>query len=289
MKRILGMVVAIAGVLAFGSAATAAQVTFDVSGPNGTSWSRNADAILEGPPVNGGLCTPGMQSEPPPSGGSNNCFRYSLQPGSSITIDIAPDNTVTMIGGFTHINTSATPTYLLDNLINLQTNITTTIYGATANTPAATGVLSGDTITWLTPANISKAWADPSASPGTTGNDDTIMCTDSDPVNIPVCGSLSMPHGVVLPFEPIFTGISSTTGVSAFNLGTWLLDPTHTQILASSLVVTRWSISTEIDNGRAGGLTFGSQTGLGAPVPEPGAAALVLLGLGALALRSRKA
>ena len=43
MKRILGMVVAIAGVLAFSSAASAALVVFDVSG-SGTTWSRSTDA-----------------------------------------------------------------------------------------------------------------------------------------------------------------------------------------------------------------------------------------------------
>jgi len=49
--------------------------------------------------------------------------------------------------------------------------------------------------------------------------------------------------------------------------------------------VTAVSVATGL---RTGWLVFGSND-LGHTVPEPGSAALVLLGLGALALRSRKA
>jgi hypothetical protein len=282
MKRILGMIVAIAGVLAFSSAATAAQVTFDVSGAAGTTWSRSTDAnaAIPGPPTNGGVCTPGMESIPAPQGAGNDCFRYSLGAGSSITVDIT-GNVVTMIGGQLNINTFATPTPLVFGTINLSTNITTTIFGATAYTPAAVGTLSGDTILWTTAANVNRPFGDPSAYPGTTGDDDVIQC------NGPNCGLVSMPDGVSIPFEPIFSALGNTTGVTAYNFGSWVLDPSHTSIVASSNVITRWSNVAELGNRRSGVITFGN--GLGNPVPEPGVAALVLLGLGALALRSRKA
>ena len=45
MKRTLGVVVAIVGVLAFGSPATAAPVTFDLSGVVGW-WSRSGDVAM---------------------------------------------------------------------------------------------------------------------------------------------------------------------------------------------------------------------------------------------------
>jgi hypothetical protein len=224
MKRILGMVVAIAGVLAFGSAATAALVNFDVSGANGTTWSRSTDvnAGIPGAPNYGGTCTPGMESPPDPAGAGNNCFRYPLGAGSSITVDIT-GSAVTMIGGNLNISTVATPTPLVFGTINLSTSIQGTIFGATAYTPAATGTLVGDTILWASAANINRAFADPSAYPGTTGDNDFITC------NGPNCGLISMPDGVTLPFEPIFSAISNSSGVTAYNFGTWVLDPTHTR------------------------------------------------------------
>lgn len=269
MKRILGMVVAIAGVLAFSSAANAALVTFNLGGGTATSWSRSTDsnAAIPGPPTNGGTCTPGMQSQPAPQGAGNDCFRYSLEGTSSITVDIT-GTAVTMIGGNIDVNTFATPTPIVFGTINLSTDITTTVYGATAYTPAATGTLVGDSILWSTPANVTTAGV--------------IQCDG------PNCGLISMPDGVSIPFEPIFSAITATSGVTALVLGEWQLNAAHDAIIGSTIAVTRWSIVAELDNRRSAAITFGPN-GLGQPAPEPGTAALMLLGLGALALRSRKA
>jgi hypothetical protein len=264
MKRILGMVVAIAGVLAYSSAATAAIVVIDLTA-SGTTWSRSTDgnAAIPGPPTNGGPCTPGLQSPPAPGGAGNDCFRYGFAPGSSVTLDIT-GSAVTLISGVVNINTSATPTPLVFGTINLSVNVSTTM-------SAATGTLVGDSILWATPATISAV-----------GPDDQLRCDG------PNCGLISLPDGVWIPFEPAFSAISNTTGVTGYNLGQWNLNGTHDAITGSTITVTRWSNVAELGNRRAAALTFGPE-GLGQPVPEPGVAALILLGIGALAVRSRKA
>jgi len=268
MKRILGMVVAIAAVLAYSTVASAALVTFDLTG-SGTTWSRSSDAnaAIPGPPTNGGVCTPGMFSPPAPGGAGNDCFRYTFAAGSSVTVDIVGTD-VTMVGGTININTTATPTPLVFGTINLGTDITTTIHGQTATTPAAIGTLVGDSILWSTMANVT-----------TVG---TIRCDG------PNCGLISMTDGATVSFEPIFSAISNTSGVTGITLGQWDLNGAHSSIIASTLAVTRWSGVATLANRRSGALTF-APTGLGLPVPEPTSAALILLGLGALALRSRKA
>ncbi|MEX2207365.1 MAG: PEP-CTERM sorting domain-containing protein [Myxococcota bacterium] len=262
MKRILGMVVAIAAVLAYSSAASAAIVVIDISG-TGTTWSRSTDAnaAIPGPPTYGGPCTPGMESPPAPTGAGNDCFRYGLAAGSSITLDITGSD-VTLITGTVLVNTFATPTPLVFGTINLSVDVSTTLSGAT-------GTLVGDSILWATPASITGS-----------GPDDVIRCDG------PNCGLISMADGVTTSFEPIFSAISNTTGVTGYDLGQWDLNATHDAILGSTLTVTRWSNVEALGNRRSAGLTFGPN-GLG--VPEPGVAALVLLGLGALAVRSRKA
>jgi len=270
MKRILGMVVAIAALLAYSSVASAAPVTFDLSG-SAISWSRSTDAAAEFPETAGGICTPGMESPPAPAGAGNNCFRYAFAPGSSVTVDIT-GSAVTMIGGSYTIDTRLNPTPLLFGSLNLGTFVTSTIAAG------ATGTLVGDSILWATLAGVT-----------TVG---TLTCTGSPIPEIGTnCGAIGIPpagEGIPVPFEPLFTLISLTNAVTSFNLGEWQLNAAHTAILASTNAVTRVSQTAQLANKNAGVITFGP-TGLGNPVPEPGAAALILLGLGALAVRSRKA
>jgi len=261
MKRILGMVVAIAGVLAFSSAATAALVVFDVSG-SGQTWSRSTDDAADLPVIGGPCGATGMGSNTP--GSSLDCFRYFLAGGSSVTVDIT-GTAVTMIGGTLNF-ASETPAAF--DTLHLSAVGTTTIYGQTAFTPAAYGVLSGDSILWTTYANFS-----------TTG---TITCTGA------TCGLVSLPEGVPLPFVPVYQALTNTAAATAYVLGQWDLNPAHTAIIGSTTAVSAWSNVVEDGNRRVGAVTFGPNL-LGLPVPEPSSAGLILLGLGALALRARKA
>ena len=262
MKRTLGVVVAIVGVLAFGSAATAAPVTFDLSGVVGW-WARSGDnnAAIPGAPMNGGVCTPGMYSPPAPTGAGNDCFRYAFSAGSSVSIDIT-GSAVTMLGG-TLIVDAVTP--LVFNTIVL------TMHHESSIEPGLIGTLTGDYIDWVSTEN---AWG--SFAPMTTTG--TISCSG---VN---CDLISMPEGTPFPFLSTYSVLSNTFSVQAIVLGQWLLDPQHDSILGSSLAVSAWSNVEYLGNRRQAAFTFGP-TGLGIPAPEPVLPAVLLVAFSALFVR----
>jgi hypothetical protein len=112
----------------------------------------------------------------------------------------------------------------------------------------------------------------------------TLTCSDFG-AGMPVsCGTLGLTAGTVYPIS-ILNVLGNTSGLTSVDLGTWDLSGDLGTILGSNRVVT--TISNVAPNPPAGWLYFGAD--LGFPVPEPGSMALVLLGLGGLALRARKA
>ncbi|HTO05660.1 MAG TPA: hypothetical protein VMR86_01265 [Myxococcota bacterium] len=261
MKRILATVAAL-GALGYTSLASAALLTFDVSGPNGSVNSISpyaADPTL--PPGTTGVSEFGP------------FFIAPFDPNSTVTVNtdlngngiIGEANDVGLVGGTLNIH-AVTPIGQLGTVV---ADVVATV------ALGGVGTLSGDQILW----NMTGA-------PGTgtiwlpTG---TWYCT-----GVGLCGLLGLDEGVPLPIATL-SAVTGTSPVLPSLLGIWQLNAAHDAITGS----TRNTIQT-------GGAT--PPPGLGLPaqwysfgstdmghLPEPGAFALVLLGIGGLALRSRKA
>jgi hypothetical protein len=265
MKRILGMVVAVAGVLAFSSAAMAAPVVFDLTGVTG-QYSRSSDIFAADPIYSGGPCPTSMVAEIPNPGG---CFHFAYGAGSSVSVDI--DGTDVMFLGAT-INVHAVA------VVASGTIVLTTDYVSTLTNAGGGGVLDGDTILWNTGA----------ADGSVVG---TLTCTtlappfpgDNPPGSGSNCGLVGLPPGVTVPAYPALYSITNSTPVHPLDLGWWVLNGAHDSIIKSALVQGTTTNNVDEPNPTSSAFTFANS------VPEPSAAALVLLGLGALALRSRKA
>jgi PEP-CTERM motif-containing protein len=267
MKRILATVAALAG-LGYTSLAGAAIITFDESG---LAAVNSVSSFASDP------------SLPPGTTGSDPVFgpffigKASL--GSSMTINtdlngngiIGEADDVGVTGG-TLVFDLTTPIGALGSIES----------HSIATATGGLGTLTGDTILW-----------DNTGAPGTgtfwnvTG---TWTCHGAG-----LCGLIGIPDGSTFPLvgPPLpLNAVTGTVPVAPTLLGTWILDPTHTSIAASSWNTIQLggpTVSAPLAPGVAAQwYTFGSAD-LGHQAPEPGTIALVLLGIGGLALRSRKA
>jgi len=188
------------------------------------------------------------------------CFTNPLSAGSSLDVDIT-GGVATLTGGTININTAT----VLFGLITITTDVDATISGAT-------GTVSGSDILWTSNASY------------TVSPTSTLICTDLGPALPASCSTLGLTAGAVYPIS-VLNALGNTSGLTSLELGTWDLSDDLSAILGSNRAIT--TVSNVAPNYPAGWLYFGADNGF--PVPEPGSVALVLLALGGLALRARKA
>jgi hypothetical protein len=189
-------------------------------------------------------------------------FISPLSAGSNISIN-TDTNGNGILGEASDVSVTGGTLYL-----NSVTNLGaygTFLSSVTTHVSGGTGTLSGSNILW-------------DATPGTNFDTDpssTFGCTGA------ICGLLGITEGVVYPISvyQAFTASQGVTPVNPAALGTWAL--TGTGFAATGIAIVG-VVGTP--PGPAQWYLFAGST-----VPEPGTFALVLLGLGGLALRSRKA
>lgn len=259
MKRILGTVVALAAVLAFGTVSRAAILTFDVSAVGG-----GGDTSASCGQTSGGCLQTGSTLAPPPG-----WFTTGFASPSSITVNndtngdgiVGQPGDVSFLSGSLHIagttNLGIYGTFISD--------VTVAMSGG-QGTQGGTGTLGADDILWYSSVGTSVSHT------GTFG------CTGA------ICGLLGITQGVVYPIAvyDAFVASQGVTALSTLNLGLW-------HILGGNIVASSMAVTGVTATGPASWYLFGNANLGPAPVPEPGTFALLLLGIGGLALRSRKA
>ena len=252
MKRILGLAAALA-VLSYSTLASAALVTYNISG---VSTVNSVSSFASDPTLPAG--STGFDPVFGPF------FIGHSSAGSSITLDITGTN-VSLVSGTLQFTSLFTP---IGALGSIETTTTATASGGV-------GTLSGDQILW-----------DMSGAPGTgtfwsvTG---TWTCHGAG-----LCGIIGIPDGTTLPISTL-QGVTGTVSVAPTLLGIWQLNAAHDTILGSTRNTIQNggpTVTAPLAPGvPAQWYLFGSQD-LG-HLPEPGAFALVLLGIGGLALRRK--
>jgi PEP-CTERM motif len=254
MKRILGTVAALSAVLAFSTVSSAAVINFDVSAVGG-----GGDTSVGCGQTAGGCLQTGSTLAPAPG-----WFTTGFATGSTVSVEtdtngdgiLGQAGDVSFLTGSLHIagttDLGAYGTFLSD--------VTVAMSGGQ-------GTLSGEDILWYSSVGTNIA------STGTFG------CTGA------ICGLIGITEGVVYPISvyDAFVAAQGVTALSNINLGFWNISSGN--ILGSSMAVTAVTAA----GGPASWYLFGNNNLGPAPVPEPGTFALVLLGIGGLALRSRKA
>jgi hypothetical protein len=173
--------------------------------------------------------------------------------GSYVTInDDANGDSITgdtaLFGGVYQIDST---TVLSGGLGTIVTDVTVTAYAG------GLGTLSGNQILWST-----------GVFHDATG---FFTCTG------PICGSLGLPTGVPIPIAYLGLSLGQIPQQPAL-YGTWTLAADLSSIVSSTNAVTAKN---------AGGADVQWYNFAGVRVPEPSAIALMVLGLGALALRRR--